>query len=76
MAQPWVRRLSREAALHWLALALIVGVAAALRFSNLDALGYSNHYYTAGVESMLQSWRNRPPLIALLTSSSVVTFVT
>ncbi len=58
LAQPQVRRLSREVALRWLALALIVGVAVALRFSNLDALGYSNHYYTAGVESMLQSWRN------------------
>ena len=33
-------------------------LAAALRFSNLDALGYANHYYTAGVESMLKSWHN------------------
>jgi 4-amino-4-deoxy-L-arabinose transferase-like glycosyltransferase len=43
---------------RWFALASIVALAVALRFSNLDALGYSNHYYTAGVESMLQSWRN------------------
>ena len=57
-AQPAVRRLSREVALRWLALAAIVALAAALRFSNLDALGYSNHYYSAGVESMLQSWHN------------------
>lgn len=55
---PRVSRLSREATLRWLPLALIVTLAIALRFSNLDALGYSNHYYTAGVESMLQSWRN------------------
>jgi 4-amino-4-deoxy-L-arabinose transferase-like glycosyltransferase len=55
--QTW-RRLSRETALRWLALALIIALAVALRFSNLEALGYSNHYYTAGVESMLQSWRN------------------
>jgi 4-amino-4-deoxy-L-arabinose transferase-like glycosyltransferase len=55
---PRVSRLSREAALRWVPLALIVTLAIALRFSNLDALGYSNHYYTAGVESMLQSWRN------------------
>ena len=48
----------KGAAWPWLALASIVALAAALRFSNLNALGYSNHYYTAGVESMLQSWRN------------------
>lgn len=49
---PRVHRLSREAAL---ALASIVALAAVLRFSNLDALGYGNHYHTAGVESLLQS---------------------
>lgn len=37
---------------------VIVALAAWLRFSNLDALGYANHYYTAGVKSMLQSWHN------------------
>ncbi len=41
-----------------LGLAFVVGIAAWLRFSNLDALGYVNHYYTAGVKSMLQSWHN------------------
>ncbi len=41
-----------------LALAAIVAVAAALRLVNLGALGYANHYYTAGIVSMLQSWRN------------------
>lgn len=41
-----------------LALAAIVALAAALRFANLEALGYANHYYTAAVESMLQSWHN------------------
>jgi 4-amino-4-deoxy-L-arabinose transferase-like glycosyltransferase len=33
-------------------------LAAVLRFANLAALGYANHYYTAGVASMLQSWHN------------------
>jgi 4-amino-4-deoxy-L-arabinose transferase-like glycosyltransferase len=40
------------------ALAAIVVLAAALRFANLAALGYANHYYTAAVASMLQSWHN------------------
>ncbi len=37
---------------------LIVLLAAWLRFSNLDSIGYGNHYYTATVKSMLQSWHN------------------
>src|SRR5919206_678693 len=41
-----------------LAIAAIVLLAAWLRFSNLDSLGYVNHYYTAGVKSMLESWHN------------------
>ncbi|MFZ6027443.1 MAG: glycosyltransferase family 39 protein [Chloroflexota bacterium] len=40
------------------ALVTVVALAAWLRFSNLAALGYGNHYYTAAVVSMLQSWRN------------------
>ncbi len=52
------RSIPREEVWTGLALALIVLLAVALRFSNLAAIGYSNHYYTAGVESMLQSWRN------------------
>src|SRR5574341_2124474 len=52
------RRLPREAVLGWIGLAAIAALAAVLRFSNLDALGYANHYYTAGVTSMLESWRN------------------
>jgi len=40
------------------ALGAIVLLAAALRFTNLSALGYANHYYTAAVTSMLQSWSN------------------
>lgn len=51
-------RLSRETVLGWIGLAAIVALAAALRFANLDAIGYANHYYTAGITSMLQSWRN------------------
>jgi 4-amino-4-deoxy-L-arabinose transferase-like glycosyltransferase len=49
---------SRARKLEYLAVAVIVLLAAALRFSNLDSLGYANHYYTAGVKSMLQSWHN------------------
>ena len=78
---PQVRQLPRAEVWTGLALALIVAVTLALRFSNLDTLGYSNHYYTAGIESMLQSWRNfffvaaepggsvsidKPPLAALV----------
>jgi len=51
-------RLSREATLRLAALGAIVILAAVLRFANLNALGYANHYYTAAVESMLKSWHN------------------
>ncbi len=51
-------RFSRESALRLLALAAIVALAAVLRFSNLAALGYVNHYYTAAIVSMLKSWHN------------------
>lgn len=44
--------------LRLLALSAIVALAAGLRFTNLAALGYANHYYTAAVASMLQSWHN------------------
>jgi 4-amino-4-deoxy-L-arabinose transferase-like glycosyltransferase len=40
------------------ALSAILLLAAGLLFYKLDALGYANHYYTAGVASMLQSWHN------------------
>jgi len=43
---------------HFVALAAIVILAAALRFANLSALGEANHYYTAAVTSMLKSWHN------------------
>ena len=51
-------RLSRDDALRLATLAAIVALAAALRFANLAALGYANHYYAAAVKSMLQSWHN------------------
>ena len=41
-----------------LALGAILLLTAGLLFYNLNALGYANHYYTAGVASMLQSWHN------------------
>ncbi len=48
----------RERTLARIALTAIVALAAALRFDNLAALGYANHYYSAAVEAMLQSWHN------------------
>ncbi|MGE5141728.1 MAG: glycosyltransferase family 39 protein [Rudaea sp.] len=42
----------------WIGLGAVVLLAALLRFANLDALGYANHYYTAAVKAMLQSWHN------------------
>lgn len=41
-----------------LALLGIVLLAAALRLANSAAIGQANTYYTAAVESMLQSWHN------------------
>ncbi|MEW5960194.1 MAG: glycosyltransferase family 39 protein [Chloroflexota bacterium] len=55
-AEMW--RLPPAYVLRLLALAAIVTLAAGLRFANLEALGYANHYYTAAVKSMLQSWPN------------------
>ncbi len=52
------QKLSRERLLGWIGLTVIVILAAILRFANLDAIGLANHYYTAAVTSMLQSWRN------------------
>jgi 4-amino-4-deoxy-L-arabinose transferase-like glycosyltransferase len=49
---------SRTSVPRPIALAVVVILAAVLRFANLAALGYANHYYTAGVASMLQSWHN------------------
>jgi 4-amino-4-deoxy-L-arabinose transferase-like glycosyltransferase len=51
-------RLSRETILVGLGLVAIVALAAALLFGNIEAIGQSNTYYTAAVESMLQSWHN------------------
>ena len=52
------RRLSRADVLRLSALLGVVAIAAVLRFANLEALGYANHYYAAAVESMLKSWHN------------------
>lgn len=51
-------RLPRGRPWTTLGLLAIVALAAALRLGNLGALGYVNHYYSAGVVSMLQSWHN------------------
>jgi 4-amino-4-deoxy-L-arabinose transferase-like glycosyltransferase len=50
--------ISREKALRWGAVILLIAVAVSLRMTNLSSLGYANHYYAAGVKSMLQSWHN------------------
>ena len=54
----WARPLSWARAVRRFALGAIVALGAVLRFANLAALGYVNHYYTAGVASMLESWHN------------------
>ncbi|MGQ9684193.1 MAG: glycosyltransferase family 39 protein [Anaerolineae bacterium] len=58
VAQLREMHLSRADLLRWAALGSIVTLAAALRFANLGALGYANHYYAAAVKSMLLSWHN------------------
>ncbi len=82
-------RLQSATMLRLLALVAIVALAAGLRFANLTALGYANHYYTAAVKSMLQSWPNfffvaaepggavsvdKPPLGLWLQASSAYFF--
>src|SRR2546430_15247079 len=41
-----------------LGLFAVLAAAAALRLWRLDQNGFGNEYYTAGVRSMSQSWRN------------------
>ena len=57
-AQSGALALPGERVLRRLALAAIVLLAGWLRFTNLSALGYANHYYTATVVAMMQSWKN------------------
>ena len=52
------RRPSKTQLFYWLALLGVVLLAIGLRFYNLAALGDVNHYYTAAVKSMLESWHN------------------
>ena len=49
---------SKQKILPLAALTAILILAAALRFVNINSLGYVNHYYAAAVKSMLQSWHN------------------
>lgn len=51
-------QISRERILELAGILGILLLAVWLRFSNLESLGYVNHYYTAGVRSMIQSWHN------------------
>jgi len=72
-----------------LALPAILLLAAGLRIWRLDQNGFGNEYYTAGVRSMSQSWRNflyhsfdpagfvsvdKPPLAAWIQVASVKLF--
>ena len=72
-----------------LAFPAVLLLAAALRFWRLDQNGFANEYYTAGVRSMGQSWRNffyhafdpagfvsidKPPLAAWIQVASVKLF--
>lgn len=54
----WAIHMPGEKTLRWAALAAIVLLAAFLRLSNIQAIGWGNTYYTAAVKSMLQSWHN------------------
>jgi 4-amino-4-deoxy-L-arabinose transferase-like glycosyltransferase len=58
LAASEARRISTERLLGWIGLSAVVILAAILRFANLAAIGLANHYYTAAVTSMLQSWHN------------------
>lgn len=53
-----MRRAARLRTRILLTLAAITLLALGLRLLNLDQIGDGNTYYTAAVESMLQSWRN------------------
>ena len=72
-----------------LALPAVLLLAAALRLWRLDGNGFGNEYYTAGVRSMTESWRNflyhafdpagfvsvdKPPLAAWIQVASVKLF--
>ncbi|MFC1936258.1 ArnT family glycosyltransferase [Chloroflexota bacterium] len=42
----------------WITVLFLMGVSAFLHLVNIDSIGDANTYYTAAVESMLQSWEN------------------
>jgi 4-amino-4-deoxy-L-arabinose transferase-like glycosyltransferase len=56
--RPWQEIRLLGVSLPVIALGVIVLLAAALRFINIDAVGDGNLYYTAAIESMLQSPSN------------------
>src|SRR5260221_1725918 len=57
-AQPRPISWPRARALRLASLTALILLAAGLRLANLQSLGYANHYYTAAVARMLQSWHN------------------
>jgi 4-amino-4-deoxy-L-arabinose transferase-like glycosyltransferase len=58
LSRPAVAFLGREENWSRAGLGLVIAIATALRFANLSVLGYVNHYYTAAITAMLQSWHN------------------
>ena len=58
IASTKARRISSARLFGWIGLSMIIILAGVLRFANLSAIGLANHYYTAAVTSMLQSWHN------------------
>src|SRR5258707_11703175 len=57
-AQPRPISWPRARALRLASLTALILLAAGLRLANLQSLAYANHYYTAAVARMLQSWHN------------------
>lgn len=53
-----VRALDRNRIMNWLSLVCPLILSALLNVWNLAQNGFSNTYYSAAVQSMLQSWRN------------------
>jgi len=52
------RKVFARVSLAQVLLIALIALSAALHFANLSAIGSSNQYYTAAVESMTQSWHN------------------
>ncbi len=56
--RPRIRAVTLARLPAYAGLSAIIVLAALLRFYNIDAIGDANTYYTAGIKSMLTSWKN------------------